>query len=286
MASPRATATFRASSSTSQQGSSNPGTDLSYQQSPNCCSPTPLDNSVRPDYNCSPAEVDDVAGDARVNDNRSQRSLQRIVDGRAGEEMTESADVDAGNEGLCANTVNGEDDFMKLFSSERLPNCDLSVADAMVTLMAYSTLAGLNWSDMEKLVHVVNLLLGAECVINELPVAMRWSNVLLGGLWFGKGHPKMAKFLDVFVKEVLEMSTVKWRVDERELQSSVKVVCCCGDAPARAGVLNAKQFNGYFGCSFCLHKGARCKSAEYDRNVDAMLKQLSPQACQLINLRH
>lgn len=106
-----------------------------------------------------------------------------------------------------------------------------------------------------------------QCVINELPVAMRWSNVLLGDLWFGKGHPKKAKLLDVFVKEVLEMSTVKWRVDERELQSSVKVVCCCMDAPARAAVLNAKQFNGYFGCSFCLHKGARCKSEFCDKFI-------------------
>ncbi|KAH7971035.1 hypothetical protein HPB49_018183 [Dermacentor silvarum] len=125
---------------------------------------------MRPDYNCSPAEVDDVAGDARVSDDRSQRSPQHIADGRAGEEMTESADVDAGNEGLRADTVNGEDDFMKLFSSERLPNCDLNVADAMVTLMAYSISAGLNWSYMLELVDVVNLLRGSE----ELPSSQYW----------------------------------------------------------------------------------------------------------------
>lgn len=66
---------------------------------------------------------------------------------------------------------------MKLFSSERLPNCDLSVADAMVTLMAYSTSAGLNWSDMEKLVHVVNLLLGAEVLpSSQYLLRKAWKN--------------------------------------------------------------------------------------------------------------
>ncbi|KAL3184461.1 hypothetical protein MRX96_031753 [Rhipicephalus microplus] len=38
----------------------------------------------------------------------------------------------------------------------------LSVADAMVMRMAYSTSAGLNWKDIEKLAHVINLLMGAE----------------------------------------------------------------------------------------------------------------------------
>ncbi|XP_049520784.1 uncharacterized protein LOC119444981 [Dermacentor silvarum] len=96
-----------------------------------------------------------------------------------------------------------------------------------------------------------------QCVINELPVALRWSNVLLGGLWFGKGHPEMTKFLEVFVKEVLATGTMKWQCNEQKLESRIHVICCCVDAPARAAVLNSKQFNGYFGCSFCLHKGER-----------------------------
>lgn len=123
------------------QGSSNPGTNLSCERSPTvepANSPPHLDDSVQPDYNCLPAEVDDVAENTR-NDDRSRRSPQHIVNDRASEEPTGSAHADAGSESNCVDTADGEDDFMKLFSGERLPNCDLSVADAMVTLMAYST---------------------------------------------------------------------------------------------------------------------------------------------------
>ncbi|KAL3252928.1 hypothetical protein MRX96_054736 [Rhipicephalus microplus] len=45
-----------------------------------------------------------------------------------------------------------EDEFCRLFSDERLPNSDLNVREAMIILMAYSTSAGLNWTNMEKLV--------------------------------------------------------------------------------------------------------------------------------------
>ncbi|KAL1426065.1 hypothetical protein MTO96_018540 [Rhipicephalus appendiculatus] len=72
----------------------------------------------------------------------------------------------------------------------------------------------------------------------------------------------MTKFLEVFVKELLAMNSVNWKAYEGELTSSVQIVYCCVDAPARAAVLNWKQFNGYFGCSFCLHKGSR-----YQRSV-------------------
>lgn len=34
-----------------------------------------------------------------------------------------------------------------------------------------------------------------QCVVNELPIALRWSNVLLCGLWFGPGHPDMTMYL-------------------------------------------------------------------------------------------
>ncbi|KAH7984597.1 hypothetical protein HPB52_022871 [Rhipicephalus sanguineus] len=44
-----------------------------------------------------------------------------------------------------------EDEFCRLFSDERLPNSDLNVREAMIILMAYSTSAGLNWTNMEKL---------------------------------------------------------------------------------------------------------------------------------------
>ncbi|XP_075742920.1 uncharacterized protein LOC142796363 [Rhipicephalus microplus] len=287
-----------------------------------------------------------------------------------------------------------EDEFCRLFSDERLPNSDLNVGEAMIILMAYSTSAGLNWTNMEKLVGVINLFLGRQilptskhllrktwkswlagtvkrhyyckecgsivpnaserdfvcpqctaldppenhfamidakkqievllssscvakgllaalqkkqsrahetdltditdgklyknqmkeaswsdltvtfnvdgarafkcsksslwpiqCVVNELPVTLRWSNMLLCGLYFGKGHPKMAPFLELFIENISKVGAIKWDCNGLKLSSKVSVVCCCVDAPARAAVLNMKQFNGYYGCSFCHHKG-------------------------------
>ncbi|XP_049515854.1 uncharacterized protein LOC119435708 [Dermacentor silvarum] len=290
------------------------------------------------------------------------------------------------------------DEFCRLFSSECLPNSDMSVRDAMLTLMAYTASVGLNWTDMEKLVGVINLFLGKpvlptssymlrkvwkqwmgglverhyfceaceavipnprqkdfscphcnttnsgqnffvtldlkkqieimlidksvskglmeslkkrqlqsdegtvkdisdgrlykeqmknsswcdisltfntdgakvfkcnkasiwpiQCVVNELPLSLRWSNVLLCGLYFGKGHPRMSQFLGTFVKSLKQLNSVKWKCDEQALSSKVHITCCCVDAPARAAVLNMKQYNGYFGCSFCLHRGVHIR---------------------------
>lgn len=362
---------------------------------------------------CSSARIVPVTSDTsdseESDDNdRSTRGADNAVcadDGASTHSGGLTEDEDASDEDTASDVDKASDveDFLKLFSNDRLPNSQLSVADAMVMLMAYSTSAGLNWKDMEKLVHVMNLLLGAEvlpssqyllrkawkswqgqlikrhyfctscstravnpsgrdfvcancdtpnsahnffailslkkqievllskedlamtllgslrkagrgissqgcpedaavltditdgalyhkqmvghqwsdisltfstdgakvfncnktalwpiqCIINELPVALRWSNVLLGGLWFGKGHPEMTQFLDVFVKELLAEGAVKWQCHEQKIQSRIEVVCCCVDAPARAAVLNSKQFNGYFGCSVCLHEGER-----------------------------
>ncbi|KAH7985192.1 hypothetical protein HPB49_026561 [Dermacentor silvarum] len=292
------------------------------------------------------------------------------------------------------------DEFCRLFSSECLPNSDMSVRDAMLTLMAYTASVGLNWTDMEKLVGVINLFLGKpvlptssymlrkvwkqwmgglverhyfceaceavipnprqkdfscphcnttnsgqnffvtldlkkqieimlidksvskglmeslkkrqlqsdegtvkdisdgrlykeqmknsswcdisltfntdgakvfkcnkasiwpiQCVVNELPLSLRWSNVLLCGLYFGKGHPRMSQFLGTFVKSLKQLNSVKWKCDEQALSSKVHITCCCVDAPARAAVLNMKQYNGYFGCSFCLHRGVHIRGA-------------------------
>ncbi|KAL1417626.1 hypothetical protein MTO96_026679 [Rhipicephalus appendiculatus] len=94
-----------------------------------------------------------------------------------------------------------------------------------------------------------------QFVINELPVLLRWSNVLLGGLWFGRGHPDMQLFFGTFVKELNEMGPVVWRCGSHIMKSVVRVACICVDAPARALVLHMKQFNGHYGCSFCLERG-------------------------------
>lgn len=93
-----------------------------------------------------------------------------------------------------------------------------------------------------------------QCVINELPVRTRWSNVLLGGLWFGAGHPDMVTFLNQIVEEINSIGTIAWESDGHQMESRVQVICCCVDAPARAAVFNMKQYYGYYGCTWCLQK--------------------------------
>lgn len=94
-------------------------------------------------------------------------------------------------------------------------------------------------------------------VINELPVIARWQNTLLGGLWFGSGKPDMFLYLNAFVAQFNKIEKVVWECFRtgRVLSSKVYALCCVADAPARAAVLNRKQFNGYFGCPWCYQRG-------------------------------
>ena len=36
------------------------------------------------------------------------------------------------------------------------------------------------------------------------------------------------------------------------IHSKIYALCCCADAPARAGMQNRIKFNGYSGCGLCL----------------------------------
>nr|XP_054928515.1 uncharacterized protein LOC129385659 isoform X2 [Dermacentor andersoni] len=94
-----------------------------------------------------------------------------------------------------------------------------------------------------------------QVMLNELPVLMRWQNVLVSGLWFSRTHPPMHLFMTQFVEEVSKVGTLVWSYAGRTIRSAVHAVVCCVDSPARAAILNSKQFNGYFGCSWCLQQG-------------------------------
>lgn len=65
----------------------------------------------------------------------------------------------------------------------------------------------------------------------------------------------MSSFLGTFVESIKQLNCVKWTCDEQLLSSKVHIMCCFVDAPTRAAVLDMKQYNGYFACSFCLHSG-------------------------------
>ncbi|KAA0705011.1 hypothetical protein E1301_Tti019603 [Triplophysa tibetana] len=96
------------------------------------------------------------------------------------------------------------------------------------------------------------------CTINELPEKMRQDNVLLCGLWFGDEKPQMRTFLKPFVDECvkLEDSGFTWEMDKGvSINTKVIPLVLVSDSVARPLIQNFKQFNGEYGCSYCLHKG-------------------------------
>ncbi|XP_064462441.1 uncharacterized protein LOC135373082 [Ornithodoros turicata] len=93
-----------------------------------------------------------------------------------------------------------------------------------------------------------------QIVINELPVKMRWRNVIVCGLWFAKVHPPVHHFLSAFVQHFVGMGPVVWKTLNQVVTSQIYAISCIADSPARASILNRKQFNGFYGCSWCLKK--------------------------------
>lgn len=121
--------------------------------------------------------------------------------------------------------------------------------------------------------------------LNELPPNIRFKHVILAGLWFGSTEPQMHVFLKPFVDQAKVLATkgVSWKKDERVVISKVVGLCCCVDSKARPAMQNCTQFNGYFGCGFCLHPGTLVNrqvkypisESDYpDRDAESMLKDM------------
>ena len=97
-----------------------------------------------------------------------------------------------------------------------------------------------------------------QCQIIELSPKDRQANICIPCLWFGKSKPNMITFLTAFVAELkeLEQTGIKWMDSENvEHTSKVHLLLCSSDSVARPLLRNTKQFNGKYGCDFCLHTG-------------------------------
>ena len=98
-------------------------------------------------------------------------------------------------------------------------------------------------------------------IILNLPPGIRMNaeNVLLAGLWYGK-KPSM-DILDLMLRLILEsldrFSTLGISIDTPQglVTIHIKLVMGVFDLPAKSAVLCAKQYNGKYGCSVCLHPG-------------------------------
>ena len=99
-----------------------------------------------------------------------------------------------------------------------------------------------------------------QCAINEVVPEKRQKYMLLAGLWCCPSKPNMSlNFLKPIVEEfkIIERDGVKWFDKSQGNEAVVYVIslACACDSPARALMQNFKQFNGKYGCSFCLSSG-------------------------------
>ncbi|XP_077519808.1 uncharacterized protein LOC144129530 [Amblyomma americanum] len=96
-----------------------------------------------------------------------------------------------------------------------------------------------------------------QVMINELPAHLRSRNILIPALWYGQSHADMTLFMQAFVKQMhqLEQTGIAWKAGLQTMHSKVYCLSCCADSPARALLQNMVQFNGRYGCGWCLHPG-------------------------------
>ena len=84
----------------------------------------------------------------------------------------------------------------------------------------------------------------------------RVENMLSCGLRLGRGSPKMSIFLRPFILELQDLAKhgVKRIIDgETEITCPFFALACTIDAVAKPKLQAIIQFNGHFGCDYCLH---------------------------------
>ena len=96
-------------------------------------------------------------------------------------------------------------------------------------------------------------------MVNELPYRLRKNNMLLCGLWFGEKKPPMNLFLRPFIDELIRLHQHGFLsttfLNEVPVRIKIHTLLSPVDSCARPAIQNIKQFNGKFGCSYCLHEG-------------------------------
>ncbi|XP_031781065.1 uncharacterized protein LOC116416480 isoform X1 [Nasonia vitripennis] len=91
-------------------------------------------------------------------------------------------------------------------------------------------------------------------MINELPKEIRTNKLVVCGLLFTNKKPNMTVFLDKFV-DLVNKCRVPIKIKNEQRTLKIYVQTCCVDAVARAPVQGLTQYNGKYGCNWCLHPG-------------------------------
>uniref|UniRef100_A0ABD2W9L0 THAP-type domain-containing protein n=1 Tax=Trichogramma kaykai TaxID=54128 RepID=A0ABD2W9L0_9HYME len=91
-------------------------------------------------------------------------------------------------------------------------------------------------------------------MINELPKDVRTNQLVVCGLMFTPRKPDMTIFLDKLVTLINDLR-ISCKIKNEIRLLRLYVLTCCVDAVARAPIQGIKQFNGHYGCNWCLHPG-------------------------------
>lgn len=93
--------------------------------------------------------------------------------------------------------------------------------------------------------------------INELSPAVRFAreNIIIAGIWQGKGKPPFKQFLEKFTGEINQLLENGIEIDGINEPVKMAVICCTMDLLAKASVLNMTQFNGSGACITCEEPG-------------------------------
>ena len=90
-------------------------------------------------------------------------------------------------------------------------------------------------------------------IINETDYKIRRSSIILISLWYGNKKPPRDTLLSRAVEKLNLLQSSGIVVDG--VNFKIRVLVISTDTVARPLVRNSTQFNGEFGCDFCLHPG-------------------------------
>lgn len=91
--------------------------------------------------------------------------------------------------------------------------------------------------------------------LNNLPPVERFSkhNLIINALWLSKGEPNTNLLFKYLCIELNHLDNTGVIIDNNAY--SIKLLQVNLDSVARCKVQNMKQFNGNYGCTYCLHPG-------------------------------
>lgn len=100
-------------------------------------------------------------------------------------------------------------------------------------------------------------------VVNELSPSIRFTreNIMLAGLWQGKGKPPFKILLQSLSEEINHLSNngLQIQLKDEMLNVTLSLLCITLDLPAKAGALNMTYYNGAEACITCEETGQTVK---------------------------